>query len=204
VESGRDPRRVFLNIPFDTAYEPTFIGLVAALVHLGKHPTTVLELAGGVAAPRLDRLLELIRGSGFSVHDLSRVQMSGRGRGAVPRFNMPFELGLAVAVARLQRNDSTHAFALLEARTFRLQRSLSDMNGFDPIIHNGTRAGAVRSMFEIFAVTAPANLRSAVRMARSLARVSEQLKRDHDARTLFSRVIVNDLFAAATLLREQN
>lgn len=179
MEPRRDPRRVFLNIPFDAAYEPIAVGLVAALVHLGIQPTTVLELGGG-AAPRLDRLLEQIRGSDFSVHDLSRVQVSGRGRGAVPRFNMPFELGLAVAVARLDRDRSAHTCALLEARPYRLQRSLSDMNGFDPIIHNGTRAGAVRSMFEIFAVTSPADLRSALRLAAGLARAAKRLKRDLD------------------------
>jgi hypothetical protein len=203
VEPGRDPRRVFLNIPFDSAYEPIFIGLFAALVHLGKRPVTVLQLGGGVA-PRLDRLLEQIRSSAFSVHDLSRVQLSGRGCGAVPRFNMPFELGLAVAVARLDRIQSAHTCALLEARPFRLQRSLSDMNGFDPIIHNGTRAGAVRSMFEIFAVTSPADLRSALRLAARLARASKQLKRDHRTRTLFTRVVFNELFMAAALLRGRN
>ena len=203
MEPRQDPLRVFFNVPFDTAYEPIFIGLVAALVCLGKRPTTVLELGGGVE-PRLDRLLEQIRGSSFSVHDLSRVQMSGRGSGAVPRFNMPFELGLAVAVTRLQRTGSGHALALLEARQFRLQRSLSDMNGFDPIIHRGTQAGAVRCIFEIFADAAPTDLRSALRLAKRLARVAKQLKREHNARTLFSRVVVNDFFAAATLLRERN
>jgi hypothetical protein len=93
---ARDGSNVFLNIPFDKVYEPIFIGLVGALVHLGKRPTTVLELGGG-AAPRMNRLINAIRGNTFSVHDLSRVEVSGRGAGAVPRFNMPFETGLAVA-----------------------------------------------------------------------------------------------------------
>jgi len=117
---------------------------------------------------------------------------------------MPFELGLAVAIARQMRNESAHAFVLLESRPFRLQRSLSDMNGFDPKIHNGTRAGAVRCMFEIFADSAPADLRTALRLAGSLARVSKQLKRDRGARSLFNRVAFNELFTAATLMQEQN
>lgn len=198
----RDPRGVFLNVPFDSAYEPTFIGLVAALVYLGMRPTTVLQL-GSDGSARLDRLLEQIRCSGFSVHDLSRVRLSGQGRGAVPRFNMPFELGLAVGVARLLRTNSAHVFALLEARPYRLQRSLSDMNGFDPMIHNGSRAGAVRCMFEIFAGARPTDLQSALRLARRLTRVLKQLKRDHRVRSVFSRVLFNELFAAATLLRER-
>lgn len=117
---------------------------------------------------------------------------------------MLFELGLAVAVARLPRTEPAHAFALLEARPFRLQRSLSDMNGFDPMIHNGARAGAVRCMFEIFADAALADARSALRLAGGLARVSKQLKRDHGARSVFSRGVLNGLLTAAALLREQN
>lgn len=198
----RDPRRVFLNVPFDSAYEPIFIGLMAALVHLGMRPTTVLQL-GSDGSPRLDRLLEQVRGSGFSVHDLSRVRLSGRGGSAVPRFNMPFELGLAVAVARLLRGKSAHVFALLEARPFRLQRSLSDMNGLDPMIHNGTREGAVRCVFEIFSDARPTDLQRALRLAQELTQVSTQLKRDHGVRSVFSRVMFNELFAAATLLRDQ-
>jgi len=103
----RDKRDVFLNVPFDAAYEPIFIGLVGALVHLGRRPTTVLELGGG-ASPRMDRLIGAIRGNPFSVHDLSRVEPSGRGAGAVPRFNLPFELGLAVAVSRFESRRARH------------------------------------------------------------------------------------------------
>jgi len=117
---------------------------------------------------------------------------------------MPFELGLAVAVARLRPAESTHTFALLEARPFRLQRSLSDMNGFDPLIHDGTRTGAVRCMFEIFAVAARADSRRALRLADRLARASKQLKRDHRARSVFSGVVFNELIAAATIFHEQN
>ncbi len=39
--------------------------------------------------------------------------------------------------------------------------SLSDMNGFDPKIHNATRAGVERCMFEVFADSAPGDLQSA-------------------------------------------
>jgi hypothetical protein len=57
-------------------------------------PRSALEIPGPTR--RLDRILELISACRYSFHDLSRVQLS---RGA-PRFNMPFEAGLAVASAR--------------------------------------------------------------------------------------------------------
>jgi hypothetical protein len=46
-----------------------------------------------------------------------------------PRFNMPFELGLCVL---------THpkSFFMLESEAYRLQRTLSDLNGHDPLIHS--------------------------------------------------------------------
>jgi hypothetical protein len=194
--------RVFLNVPFDKPYEPIFIGLVGALIHLGKYPTTVLELGGGTA-PRIDRLIAAIRANPFSVHDLSRVQPSGRGTSAVPRFNMPFELGLAVAVSLSERRNAKHGFVLLESKPFRLQQSLSDMNGHDPFIHNGTQRGAIRTMVEAFAVAGPTDIGAARRLVRRLGRVADNLKRAHRANTVFSRTVCNELFDAASRLRGQ-
>jgi len=195
-------RLVFLNVPFDKAYEPIFIGLVGALVHLGLRPTTVLELADG-ASPRMDLLISAIRDNSFSVHDLSRVEVSGSGASAAPRFNMPFELGLAVAISLTERRPRKHSFVLLESKPFRLQRSLSDMNGYDPFIHSGTQGGAVRSMFEAFWEAGPVDQDAAGRLARRLSRVAERLKRKHRARTVFSRTICSELFDAAALLRDR-
>ena len=55
-----------------------------------RHPRTVLEIPP--SADRLERILHLLGECAFSLHDLSRVEVSPRG---LPRFNMPFELGLA-------------------------------------------------------------------------------------------------------------
>jgi hypothetical protein len=92
-------------------------------------PRATLEIPGPTR--RLDRILELISACRYSFHDLSRVQLS---RGA-PRFNMPFEAGLAVAIAR-SRPD--HQWFLLEARAHRMQKSLSDLSGTDPYIHRNS------------------------------------------------------------------
>jgi hypothetical protein len=55
-------------------------------------------------------------------------------KGGAPRFNMPFELGLAVG--RTKRRHLKHEWFVFEARPFRLQRSLSDLNGIDPHVHH--------------------------------------------------------------------
>jgi len=72
--------------------------------------------------------LELISACGYSFHDLSRVQLTS----GAPRFNMPFEVGLAVATARWR---PAHQWFLFEAKRFRVQRTLSDLSGTDAYIH---------------------------------------------------------------------
>jgi hypothetical protein len=132
-----------LNIAFDKKREYLYLSLIASLVGLGLNPRCVVEIA--IDASRLDRLHDLIRSCQYSIHDLSAVEVTSRPY-RVPRFNMPFELGLAVAV-KLQGD---HEFRLLEAVRHRLDQSLSDLKGYDPYVHGGTPTGvfdAVRDMF---------------------------------------------------------
>src|SRR5213075_48383 len=75
----------------------------------------------------------LIRSCPVSIHDLSRV-------GLPARFNMPFEAGIAFALRRIEGN---HEFILLEAVRHRLQKTLSDVNGIDPGIHDRTVRGMI-------------------------------------------------------------
>ncbi len=70
----------------------------------------------------------------YSVHDLSRVQLSGPVP-RTPRFNMPFELGVAVTWSAL--NPKLHEWFIFEEQPHRLQRSLSDVSGTDPYVHHG-------------------------------------------------------------------
>jgi hypothetical protein len=66
------------------------------LIGLRLNPRCVLEVPPQQS--RLERLYRLIAASPYSIHDLSHVSLSGTGL-RVPRFNMPFELAIAVAVA---------------------------------------------------------------------------------------------------------
>jgi hypothetical protein len=79
----------------------------------------------------------------YSLHDLSRVDLSG----GVPRFNMPFELGLAIGL----RRRGGHTWWVLESRPFRLQRSLSDLNGTDPLVHRNRPLGLLQALESVFA-----------------------------------------------------
>src|SRR5258708_30242279 len=102
-------------------------------------PQITLGIAGGTR--RLDRIFELIQSCEFSVHDLSRVQLD-RAKPRTPRFNMPFELGLAVAWEML--GSGRHMWFVMEAVNYRLAKSLRGFKGTDPHIHGGGIGGAGR------------------------------------------------------------
>ncbi len=141
------PSDVFINAPFDGAYENVFLALIAGLVSLGLNPRCVLEVPPSI--DRLRRLDSIIRSCPFSLHDLSRVQVGRAGPFRVPRFNMPFELGLAAAVA-LATHPPKHQWLVLERIRHRVGQSLSDIAGYDANIHHGTVEGTINVVLDIF------------------------------------------------------
>lgn len=136
---------VFLNIPYDEQFTSLFLAYVAGIRAFGLLPRATLELPRGVR--RLDRIISMIRSCPYSVHDLSRVELD-TSLPPTPRFNMPFELGLAVALH--WRKNTKHTWFLLETEKWRIQKSLSDLNGTDVYIHNGTAQGIFRELAQAF------------------------------------------------------
>jgi hypothetical protein len=136
---------VFLNIPYDQRFRSLYLAYIAGLVHLGLVPRVTLGITGGTR--RLDKILAEIQGCRYSIHDLSKVGLDRTPPFATPRFNMPFELGLAVAWEK--SNTKRHTWFVFESKTYRLQKSLSDLNGTDPHIHGGQVAGVMRELSNV-------------------------------------------------------
>src|SRR5882757_8953681 len=84
---------------------------------------------------------------GYSIHDMSRVELDSTPP-PTPRFNLPFELGLSVLHAN--RSPDAHTWFLFESVNWRIQKSLSDLNGTDPYIHDGTVEGVFRELAKAF------------------------------------------------------
>jgi hypothetical protein len=137
----RHARDAFLNVPYDKRYERLFLAFVAGLCGFGLIPRATVEIPG--SRRRLERIIELIRECRYSFHDLSRVALD-RTPPPTPRFNMPFELGLAVAWSVSRRG--VQKLFLFESKPHRLSKSLSDLNGTDPYIHNGEPEGVLREL----------------------------------------------------------
>jgi len=87
--------QVFINCPFDEKYFPVFRAVIFAVYRCGFYPNTALNIKNGLKN-RLHKIEESIENSKYGIHDISRTE-SEKG---LPRFNMPFELGLFFGAQR--------------------------------------------------------------------------------------------------------
>lgn len=132
---------VFINCPFDDQYWPIFEAVVFTVVACGFTPRCALEeLDSGTV--RLTKIQRIIRGCRFGIHDLSRVELAAAN--SLPRFNMPFELGLDIAakafgVGAVRRKQ----FLILDSAPYRYQQFISDISGQDIRCHDGSPDRAI-------------------------------------------------------------
>lgn len=141
-------RCVFVNCPFDDDYLPLLHAMVFAIHDCGFIARLAVEDTGA-SEMRIEKIVRIISESCYSIHDISRVELSGVGK--LPRFNMPFEAGLAMGAIRFgsrQPLQPRRDMLLLDAVPFRDKQTLSDLAGQDPKIHGNDpkrMVGAVRA-----------------------------------------------------------
>jgi len=144
-ELKADPTKsVFINCPLDRDFAPLFDAIVFATVCCGFLPRSALE-SGTVAEPRMERIARAIFESKYSIHDLSRCR--GERDEQLARFNMPLELGIAMArrYTRTKKADR-HDWLLLVPEGHAYVRFVSDLAGYDPVRHDGTVPSAARGV----------------------------------------------------------
>lgn len=158
---------VFINAPFDDDYAGLFDALIFTVYACGYRARCALEEndSGDI---RLDKLAQLISASPRSIHDLSRVEL---GENELPRFNMPFELGMALGAKRfggpVHRADR---IKIMVADPYKLPAYLSDLGGNDPDAHHADPSQLIR-VVRNFLDTSPAGapLPGPTRLAESFA-----------------------------------
>lgn len=134
-------RNVFINCPFDAEYRPCFEALLFAVTFSEYRVRCALE-DGDAANIRFDKLRRLIRESPRTIHDLSRTEL---GANDLPRFNMPFELGLAMGAKIFGGASRRRNTALIMVREpYALPAYLSDLGGNDPAAHHGNAHNVLR------------------------------------------------------------
>ncbi len=141
-------RQVFINCPFDQQYKPIFDAIVFTLHDLGYVALHALNQSGG-GALRLPRIYDQLCNCANSIHDISRVSLSGPLR--LPRFNMPFEAGLAYAIHSSARRGYRHDLLFLDAKKYRYQGLMSDVAGLDPKTHYNDPVKVIAEVRTFFA-----------------------------------------------------
>lgn len=131
-------RSVFINCPFDEEYADLLFALVFTLHRGGFKPCCSKEFGSSGTPTRLSQICDLVRDCPYHIHDLSRVQStwSDQFQCYIPRFNMPFELGLALGNTEFSKNPDTKRILILESKAYRFDQSLSDLKGYDPTTHD--------------------------------------------------------------------
>lgn len=122
-------RNVFINCPFDEGYTPVFNAIIFTIHDTGFRPRCGLE-ASNAGQYRLDKILEIISVCKYSVHDLSHTQLDVET--GLPRFNMPFELGLDLGCQRFGNSFQKEKISLvLDTEAHRYETFISDVKGQD-------------------------------------------------------------------------
>lgn len=169
-------RQVFINCPFDETYHPFIEAATFPILACGYIPRCALEF-GDTGYARLSRITDLIDQCDFSLHDIS-----------VPRFNMPFELGLAWG---RKRKTSNKKILVIRLDLHSHERSFSDLKALDPVSHSGdplelvTQVRNWLSSHQAILLNAPNISRTGINVSKSL----------------FLTSVPNQAFTAADLLR---
>lgn len=125
---------VFINCPFDNTYIDLRNALVFTIFDCGFIPRCALEEEDG-GNVRIDKIRQLIKNSKFGIHDLSCTVLDPIND--LPRFNMPFELGLFLGAKFFGLKIHQQKNCLIfDKEKYRYQKFISDIAGQDIRSHD--------------------------------------------------------------------
>lgn len=118
--------------------------MLFGIVYLGFTPRIASESFNS-AEVRLEKIVELIQASKFSIHDLSRLRSAKKNE--LARMNMPFELGIDYALRKFLPDDyGDKRILVLSEKQYTYQAALSDLAGSDIQAHANDHQKAVRKV----------------------------------------------------------
>jgi hypothetical protein len=124
---------VFVNCPFDKEYSPLLKSLVFTLLYLELEPFLSQTISSSNI--RINQIKQYIRSCKFGIHDLSRNKAMKDGE--LPRFNMPYELGLDIGASEYgNKNLRKKKILIIDTERYHYQKVLSDIAGQDISNHN--------------------------------------------------------------------
>jgi hypothetical protein len=134
-------KAVFLNCPFDASYQPIRDAIVFTVYQAGLAPRCSLEF-DDATENRIDKIVRMIGQCRYGIHDISCTEVDPVN--ALPRFNMPLELGLFLGAKRFGgRAQGRKSCLVLGREPYQYQKYLSDVAGQDAHAHHNDPKTAV-------------------------------------------------------------
>ena len=131
---------VYINCPFDAEYLDFLDASCFTLQICGFRPRCALEVVDSSTA-RIHRISKLIEECHVGIHDISRYETEGSG---LPRFNMPFELGMYLGAKTFGgQSHSNKSCLVMDSDKHRYRTVLSDISGQDIESHSGQIAALI-------------------------------------------------------------
>jgi len=125
---------VFINCPLDSDYKPLFKAILFTVFDCGFIARCALE-EGDASQIRLEKIYALITDCRYGIHDISRTELDCDTN--LPRFNMPFELGLFLSAKKFGAIHQRKKQCLItDKEKYRYREFISDISGQDVETHD--------------------------------------------------------------------
>jgi len=144
---------VFINCPFDRAYQKLFRAIVFAVHDCGYTARSALEISD-TSQTRVAKIFQMISECRIGLHDISRTQLDSKTR--LPRFNMPLELGMFLGAKEYGNKKQRRKICLvLDRSPHRYQKFCSDIAGQDLSTHGQSAERAIGAVRDFLRNAAP-------------------------------------------------
>lgn len=136
--------RVFINCPYDKKYKHFFVLIVFYCFYFGYEPIFASQIGG--AESRIDKIIKMIKECDFGIHDISKVYLPEKD--TLPRYNMPFELGLDFMLKH--SSETRNKLLILDGEQYQYLKTISDLSGCDIIGHNNDEIKLINALRDFF------------------------------------------------------
>jgi hypothetical protein len=133
---------VFINCPFDSQYKPLRDAIIFSVFYCGFRARCTLEVSDA-AQVRIEKIFKIISECKYGLHDISQTGLDPKIN--LPRFNMPFELGVFLGARRFGAgNQKQKVCLIMDTKQYRYRKFLSDIAGQDVRAHGGKEKKLIR------------------------------------------------------------
>ena len=108
---------------------------------------------------------------------------------------MSFELGLACS---LDRHNSPHTYIILERKSYRLDRTLSNIKASNPYVYKRTMLVTIHCILDALGKEWPQpDIKRVYRLAKDLCEIADEIKTNNRFETIFNRTLTSGIYTMA-------